>query len=133
MVNEATPDGGRFRRQQRMRTSAEFQRVYRARTTAADEVMVVYGLPNDGPLTRLGLSVSRKVGNAVVRNRWKRVVREAFRLHAMRLPPQLDLVIVPRRSAPPSLSEATASLVRLAADVARRLARRRSEPRGERK
>lgn len=133
MVNEPMPDGGQFRPQQRMRTSAEFQRVYRARTTAADAVMVVYGLPNDGPVTRLGLSVSRKVGNAVVRNRWKRILRESFRLHAAQLPPQLDLVVVPRRSDPPTLNEATASLMRLSADVARRLARRRSEPRGERK
>jgi ribonuclease P protein component len=116
-----------------MRTSAEFQRVYRARTTAADEIFVVYGLRNDGPVTRLGLSVSRKVGNAVVRNRWKRTLREAFRLHATKLPPQLDLVIVPRRSEPPTLSEAASSLVRLANDVARRLTRRRPEPRGETK
>lgn len=95
-------------------------------------MLVVYGLPNDGPYSRLGLSVSRKVGNAVVRNRWKRVVREAFRMHAGELPPRLDLIVVPKRNAPPSLAEAVASLVRLSAEVARRLDRRRRPTADER-
>lgn len=125
MVNVPDRAAARFRPSQRLRTPAEFQRVYRARVTAADGVLIVYGLPNDGPHTRLGLSVSRKVGNAVVRNRWKRIVREAFRLHAADLPSRLDLVIVPKRQEPPSLAEAVASLVRLSGDVARRLERRR--------
>jgi len=125
MVDGSTADEARFRREQRVRKSAEFQRVYRARVTAADGVMVVYGLPNDGPTTRLGLSVSRKVGNAVVRNRWKRMLREAFRLSRVELPPRLDLVIVPRGGVPPTLAAARSSLMRLAGDVYRRLERRR--------
>jgi ribonuclease P protein component len=48
------------------------------------------------PVTRLGLSVSRKVGSAVVRNRVKRLLREAFRTSASALPPGLDLVVVAR-------------------------------------
>jgi ribonuclease P protein component len=125
MVNVPDRAAACFRPSQRLRTSAEFQRVYRARVTAADGVIVVYGLPNDGPHTRLGLSVSRKIGNAVVRNRWKRIFREAFRLHTAELPPRLDLIVVPKRREPPTLAEAVASLVRLAGDVARRLERRR--------
>jgi ribonuclease P protein component len=109
----------------RVRRSVDFQRVYEARVTAADSVLLVFGLPNSGPETRLGLSVSRKVGNAVQRNRWKRLLREAFRLNRAALPPQCDLVVIPRRSEPPTLTEAGASLVRLAGDVYRRLQRRR--------
>lgn len=125
MVNVPDRAAARFRPSQRLRTPADFQRVYRARVTAADGVAVVYSLPNDGPHTRLGLSVSCKVGNAVVRNRWKRVFREAFRLHVGDLPPRLDLIVVAKRRKPPSSAEAVASLVRLSADVARRLERRR--------
>lgn len=47
---------------------------------------------------RLGLSVGRKVGNAVARNRLKRVLREFFRLHQDLLEDQLDFVVVPKRS-----------------------------------
>ena len=115
----------RFGPQQRVRRGIDFDRVYQARVSAADGVLLVFGLPNDGPKTRRGLSVSRKVGNAVARNRWKRMVREAFRLQYASLPPQLDLVVIPRRREPPTLAEASASLVRLSADVQRRLQRRR--------
>lgn len=119
----------RFGPNQRVRRGVDFERVYQARVTAADHVLLVFGLPNAGPDTRLGLSVSRKVGNAVHRNRWKRLLREAFRLNYAALPPQCDLVIIPRRNEPPTLAEASASLVRLAGDVRRRLERRRSASR----
>jgi ribonuclease P protein component len=118
----------RFRREERLRTGADFERVYQARTTASDGVLLVFGLPNDGPYTRLGLSVSRKVGQAVVRNRWKRLLREAFRLHKAELPAEFDFIVLPRRNEPPTLEEIAHSLVRLARDVERRVKRRQSRP-----
>ncbi len=133
MVEVPRDAAARFRPQQHLRTPAEFERVYRARASASDGLMVVYGLPNDGPHVRLGLSVSRKVGNAVVRNRWKRILREVFRLQTARLPPQTDLIVVARRAEPPTLAEAMASLVGLAAAVARRLEQRRAKRPDERK
>ena len=84
-------------------------------------MLVVYGLENGLPHARLGLSVSRKVGNAVVRNRWKRLLREAFRLQLAELPSGLDLVIGPRADATPELDGLKDSLRQLARRIDQRL------------
>jgi ribonuclease P protein component len=70
--------------------------------SVSDEVLIVYGFPNGLGRIRLGLSVSRKVGNAVVRNRWKRLIREAFRLDILTDSPTegLDLVVIPQKRLP---------------------------------
>ena len=70
----------RFRPADRIRKQADFDRVYNARAYVADDMLVINGSTNELTHSRLGLSVSRKVGNAVARNRWKRLIREAFRL-----------------------------------------------------
>ncbi len=77
----------RFPARFRLRKTSEFQRVYRKRCSSADGTLIVYVLANDVGHARLGLSVSRKVGGAVVRNRWKRLLREAFRRSAQNCPP----------------------------------------------
>lgn len=113
----------RFRREYRIRKGADFERAYRLRATAADQWLLVFGHENGLPHPRLGLSVSRKVGGAVERNRWKRLIREAFRLSRRQLPPGLDLVVIPRQSEPPDLRELKKSLVGLAHRVVRKIAR----------
>ena len=116
-------DDQRFLRKHRMRRNAEFQRAYRRRATASDTRLLIFGHRNGLPHPRLGLSVSRKVGGAVVRNRWKRVIREAFRLSRPQLPEGVDLVVIPRRGAKPELPGLMQSLPRLAARVASKLER----------
>ena len=112
-----------FPKSHRLKTPADFKRVYDRRRSAADTLLVVYACENDCAHARLGVSVSRKVGNAVVRNRFKRLYREAFRLNQAQLP-GVDLILIPRaRPAPPTLAELQASLVALAQQAARRLAR----------
>jgi ribonuclease P protein component len=105
----------RFMRAYRLRTTAEFRRVYDHRASASDRWLLVFVAPNGLQHPRLGLSVSRKAGNAVARNRWKRLLREAFRLSRPELPQTLDVVVVPRPDAEPALEPLRASLVRLAA------------------
>lgn len=113
------PIDQRFGRSLRLTKALEFQRVLKRRATAADTTLTVFALPNNLTVSRLGLSISRRVGGAVVRNRWKRRVREAFRQHRGELPIGYDFVVMPRDVAAP-LAAIVASLVRLAAQAARR-------------
>jgi len=105
----------------RIRRQAEFDRVYGSNAYAADKVLVVNACKNDLPHARLGLSVSRRVGGAVVRNRWKRLMREVFRQCREQLPEGIDLVLRPRRGAEPNFKAIEKSLPKLARRVAKRL------------
>jgi len=89
---------GRFPPSFRLRRAGEFQKVFAARSSVADGAVILFALPNELPHCRLGLSVSKKVGNAVIRNRWKRLIREAFRQSQPELPGGFDIVVLPQRN-----------------------------------
>ncbi len=95
--------------------------------SASDGNLLVFWAANGLPHCRLGLSVSRKVGGAALRNRWKRLIREAFRTSRSRLPEGLDLVVIPRKTDKPELCQIQNSLADLAHRIARRLARNKAE------
>lgn len=104
-----------FPKSHRLLKSAEFDRVFDRRRSRSDNRVVVYGCENGLAHSRLGLVVSRKCGNAVARNRWKRCLREAFRLSLPGLPTGIDLVVLPRAGAEPSTPELAKSLATLVA------------------
>lgn len=86
-------------RRRRLSRSGEFDRVYRDGTSHATRYLVLYGFPRkaeEANEVRLGVSVSRKVGGAVERNRVKRVLRETFWDLSERLPARHDFVLVAR-------------------------------------
>ncbi len=103
---------------QRIRASAHFQRVYAARKSVnTSEVTVAYG-PNGLGYSRLGVSVSTKHGNAVRRNRIKRVFRAAFREVRAALPVGFDYVLIPRKGVK---EYATASMKKALLEAAKRI------------
>jgi ribonuclease P protein component len=113
----------RFRPWEHLRREKDFRRVFDRKRSVADERIVVYGCANDLSHSRLGLSVSRKWGNAVVRNRIRRLLREGYRLTKAELPAGLDLVLIPKNIANLTLPAVQQSLRKLVPQLASRLAR----------
>lgn len=121
-----TPAGRGLPKAARLLRPADFARVYGRKRSAAAGPIVVYAAPNsllDGGV-RLGLSVSRRIGNAVTRNRWKRVLREAFREVRGDLPVGNDFIVVVRSGAAPAGLEAARHLRESLVTVARRIVSR---------
>lgn len=101
----------RFRRAHRLSKNSEFQDVFNARMRKSDGPLTLYTRPSDLPHSRLGLSVSRRVGNAVKRNRLKRLIREAFRLNRHAFPAPYDMVVVLRPHETRTLAQYEAMLL----------------------
>ena len=105
-----------FRKRHRIAGSDEFAAVFDAKVRKSRGVLTVFLMPTDKPEHRLGLSVGKRVGNAVVRGRFKRMMREAFRQQRSELPVPsaggaYDIVVTSRKHDVVSLGEYTRMLV----------------------
>ena len=93
----------------------QFLRVYAEGRSKADACIVLYCLENGAAVNRLGITVSKKIGNSVVRSRVKRIIKEAYRLNQQRFQDGYDIVIIARRpSRDKKSTEIERSLLRLA-------------------
>ncbi len=82
-----------------IKKNSEFQQVYRNGKSYANKLLIMYISRSERPETRIGISVSKKVGNSVVRHHLVRLVRESFRLHKDEIETGLDIVVVARQMA----------------------------------
>lgn len=82
-----------------LKKDQDFQRVYKKGKSYANKLLVMYVLPNDLPTNRLGISISKKVGNSVKRHHLARLIRENMRLSEDVLNSGFDIVVVARVNA----------------------------------
>lgn len=82
-----------------IKKNSEFQNVYKNGKSFANKHLVMYVKKNEKKVSRIGISVSKKVGNSVVRHRITRILRECFRLNEEKLKCCMDIVVVVRNPA----------------------------------
>ena len=114
----------RFPKQRRILRRADFLRLLESGRRDGDRRLQIWAIPNHLPYSRLGLIVGKRCGNAVQRNRWKRLLRESFRLVRERLPIGFDFACSPRAGARPVLTELQDSLIRITLSLAKKYPRK---------
>ena len=82
-----------------LKKNRDFQSVYRRGKSYGNKYLVMYLLPNQTESNRIGISVSKKVGNSIVRHRLTRLIRESYRLHEENFQRGYDMVVVARTAA----------------------------------
>ncbi len=99
--------GQGFSKKERLRKRKEFQLVFDKGKRYGNDQLKIYALSNGNSVSRLGLVVGRKFGNSPRRNRFKRILREAYRLNKNLLSNGVDIVVIPR----PGLTELTLNAI----------------------
>ena len=116
MKNGSTQTGpdASFKRAHRIKKKKDFEKIFERRTLFRGQTFTAYVLPTSLDFSRVGLVTSRKVGNAVRRNRIRRLLRECFRLNKALLGPGLDVVLVTKKNFPTTFKEAEEEFKRFA-------------------
>jgi ribonuclease P protein component len=86
-------DGQRFRKKYKIYRTSEYRKIYQKGKKITTDNLIIYYLPNKMDYSRLGISISKAVGNAVERNQRKRWIREVFRTSSIIRKKGLDIVI----------------------------------------
>lgn len=88
-----------LKKSSKLTKNKNFQAVYKGGRSIANRMLVLYMLPNQSSCRKAGFAAGKRLGNAVVRNRVKRMMREAFRLNQEKLPAGYDFILVGRQPA----------------------------------
>ena len=80
-----------------LKNNRDFVNLYTSGKSYANKYLVIYTLKNNSDRNRLGISVSKKVGNSVIRHRLKRLIKESYRLHEKMFNSGLDIVVIARK------------------------------------
>lgn len=105
----------KFRKAQRVLSGMRFKEILHQGHCKADHLLVVCAIetqPNAAP--RVGITIPKKTGNAVTRNHWKRLIREAFRTQQCHLPLGFDFIVRPKRGSTAKSKGIQRSLLKLA-------------------
>ena len=99
IINKESKGCGCMEFTESLKKNREFQLVYRNGRSCANKYLVMYTMDNRREGNRLGISVSKKVGNSVVRHRLKRLIKESYRAKEKEFKKGLDIVVIARASA----------------------------------
>lgn len=119
----ASANSQQFPKTSRVVRSRDFTRALRRGSVAANDCLVAFAIRKDDSCTsprRIGITIPKKTGNAVIRNHWKRLIRESFRLNQGDLPIGYDFVVRPKKDATPDWERIHGGFARLLVRAVRR-------------
>lgn len=96
LLSESQNNGVKMKRFPSIKSNIDFQTVYTQGISYANKVLVMYLIKKEEDGNRLGISVSKKIGNSVVRHRYTRILREIFRLNHDKILQGYDIILVVR-------------------------------------
>ncbi|HUS59176.1 MAG TPA: ribonuclease P protein component [Planctomycetota bacterium] len=106
-------------RHERIGSRTDFDLVFREGRRLSEGAVLARYVPNGRPFTRMAVAVPGRLGNATKRNRARRMLKEAYRLHKHEMPPGIDIIFLPGRAwKSPPLAELEAAMKKIAARVA---------------
>lgn len=105
----------KFRKTQRVLSGMRFRKIIYKGRCKSDHLLVLFAIPTKSDSQpKIGITIPKKTGNAVIRNRWKRLLREAFRTQQHRFPSGFDYVVRPKKGTTANSADIHRSLLKLA-------------------